>query len=124
MARIAGIELPNKRLEVALTYIFGIGRVSAQKILEKLKLSYDKKTNELSEQETTRLRELVEREYTVEGDLKERIRNSIQRLTQINCYRGIRHRKGLPVRGQRTRTNAHNRKGRGRAIANKKIVKG
>ncbi|BBM88692.1 30S ribosomal protein S13 [Spirochaetota bacterium] len=124
MARIAGVELPNKRLEIALTYVYGIGKSSARKILRRLDIKVNKKVSELSEKEVTQMRELVEREYVVEGDLKARIRSSIQRLIQINCYRGIRHRRGLPVRGQRTRTNAHSRKGRGKIIANKKILKG
>ncbi|HPD61151.1 MAG TPA: 30S ribosomal protein S13 [Thermodesulfobacteriota bacterium] len=121
MARIAGIDLPRgKRIEVALTYIYGIGRHSARKILEKAGISLDTKAEALKDQEVARIREVIEREYKVEGDLRREVSTNIKRLMDLGCYRGLRHRKGLPVRGQRTHTNARTRKGPRRAIIKKK----
>ena len=112
MARIAGVEVPNnKRVEIGLTYIFGIGRPKSRVILEKVKVDYNKKVKELSTEEVTRIRKYIEAEEMVEGDLKKRINQDIKRLMDINCYRGRRHKMGLPVRGQRTKTNARTRKG-------------
>lgn len=122
MARIAGIEIPsNKRVEIGLTYIFGIGRPKSKAILEKVKVNLDKKVKELTADEVTRIRKHIEAEVIVEGELKKRINQDIKRLMDINCYRGKRHKMGLPVRGQRTRTNARTRKGpRGSMIKKKK----
>lgn len=122
MARIAGVEIPNnKRVEIGLTYIFGIGRVKSKTILEKVKIDINKKVKELSSDEVTRIRKYIEAEEIVEGDLKKQINQDIKRLMDINCYRGRRHKKGLPVRGQRTKTNARTRKGpRGSMIKKKK----
>ena len=112
MARVAGIEIPdNKPVEIALTYIYGIGRTSAQKILSKAGVDWFKKTRELTEEELTRIRQIIEKEYQVEGDLKREVAQNIRRLIDIGCYRGLRHKMGLPVRGQRTRSNARTRKG-------------
>ncbi|MBQ8275795.1 MAG: 30S ribosomal protein S13 [Clostridia bacterium] len=121
MARIAGVDIPNqKRVEIALTYIYGIGRTSAQKILEKTGINPDTRAKDLTEEEVAKLRDEIENAYTVEGDLRREVGMTIKRLVEINCYRGIRHRKGLPVRGQRTKTNARTRKGPAKTIANKK----
>jgi small subunit ribosomal protein S13 len=121
MARIAGIDLPvAKRVEIALTYIFGIGRPKAHSILNRAKVDYGTKVRDLSEDEVGRIRRVITAEETVEGDLRKNISLDIKRLMDIGCYRGIRHRKGLPVRGQRTHTNSRTRKGRRRAIAGKK----
>ncbi len=112
MARIAGVEIPDhKPIEIALTYIYGIGRTSAQKILTKAEVDWFKKTRDLTEEELTRIRQIIEREYKVEGDLRREVAQNIRRLMDIGCYRGIRHKMGLPVRGQRTRSNARTRKG-------------
>jgi small subunit ribosomal protein S13 len=112
LARIAGVEVPNnKRVEIGLTYIFGIGRPKSRVILEKVKVDYNKKVKDLSTEEVTRIRKHIEAEEMVEGDLKKRINQDIKRLMDINCYRGRRHKMGLPVRGQRTKTNARTRKG-------------
>ncbi len=112
MARIAGVELPrDKRIEIALTYIYGIGRSSARKILERTGIDFNKKTRDLNDSEITRLREIIEHEYKVEGDLRKEIAMNIKRLMELGTYRGLRHKRGLPVRGQRTRTNARTRKG-------------
>lgn len=112
MARIAGVEVPNnKRVEIGLTYIFGIGRPKSRVILERVKVDYNKKVKDLSTEEVTRIRKHIEAEEMVEGDLKKRINQDIKRLMDINCYRGRRHKLGLPVRGQRTKTNARTRKG-------------
>ncbi len=124
MARIIGVELPNKRIAVALTYIYGIGRSKSKEIIAKLKLDSDKKSNALSEEEIRKINKLLSEEYVLEGDLKSEKSDFIKRLVRINCYRGQRHKKKLPVRGQRTKTNARTRKGRGKTIANKKIAKG
>ncbi len=121
MARIAGVDLPrDKRIEIGLTYIFGIGRTSANKILAQAKVNPDTRVKDLTEAEEAKLREIIGHSYTVEGDLRRDLAMDIKRLTEIGCYRGIRHRKGLPVRGQRTKTNARTRKGPKRTVANKK----
>ena len=121
MARIAGIYLPReKRIEIGLTYIYGIGRTSANKILAEAGISPDVRVKDLSEEDEAKLREIIGHEYTVEGDLRRNVAMDIKRLTEIGCYRGIRHRKGLPVRGQRSKTNARTRKGPKRTVANKK----
>jgi len=121
MARIAGIDLPAaKRIEIALTYIFGIGRPKAHSILERAKVDFGTKVRDLTEDEVGRIRRVITSEETVEGDLRKNISLDIKRLMDISCYRGIRHRKGLPVRGQRTHTNSRTRKGKRRAIAGKK----
>ena len=124
MARIAGVDLPrNKRMEIALTYVFGIGRPSARKILTEASVALDKKSDELSEGELQKIREIIERAVKVEGDLRRETSLNIKRLVDLGCYRGVRHRKGLPVRGQRTHSNARTRKGPAVAIAGKKSVK-
>ena len=121
MARIAGVDIPNnKRVEIALTYIYGIGRKSANDILAKTGVDPDKRAKDLTEEEVAKLRDEIENSYTVEGDLRREVALNIKRMVEINCYRGIRHRKGLPVRGQRTKTNARTRKGPAKTIANKK----
>ncbi|TCL58008.1 small subunit ribosomal protein S13 [Kineothrix alysoides] len=121
MARIAGVDLPReKRVEIGLTYIYGIGRVSANKILEAAKVNPDTRVRELTDEEVKRLSEEIDANYAVEGDLRREIALNIKRLQEIGCYRGIRHRKGLPVRGQKTKTNARTRKGPKRTVANKK----
>ena len=121
MARIAGVDIPNqKRVEIALTYIYCIGRKSANDILAKTGVNPDTRAKDLTEDEVAKLRDVIENEYTVEGDLRRDVQLNIKRLVEINCYRGIRHRKGLPVRGQRTKTNARTRKGPAKTIANKK----
>jgi len=124
VARIAGVDLPrNKRMEVALTYIFGIGRSTAKSILMEAKVDLAKKTDELTEVEVAKVREIIDRALKVEGDLRREISLNIKRLVDLSCYRGVRHRKGLPVRGQRTHSNARTRKGPAVAIAGKKSVK-
>jgi small subunit ribosomal protein S13 len=121
MARLAGVDLPrNKRMEVALTYIYGIGRSRAQEICENVGLSPDLRTDKITDEQTAKIRAYIESHFKVEGDLRRETGLSIKRLMDINCYRGIRHRKGLPVRGQRTRSNARTRKGPRKTIANKK----
>ena len=120
MARIAGVDLPNKHLEIALTYIYGIGRTSAQQICEKTGISAEKKVQELSSEEINHLRQVIENEYKVEGRLRTEVSLNIKRLMDIGSYRGLRHRKGLPVRGQRTKTNSRTRKGKRKTVANKK----
>jgi small subunit ribosomal protein S13 len=121
MARIAGVDIPNnKRVEIALTYIYGIGRKSANDILAKTGVDPDKRAKDLTEEEVAKLRDEIENSYTVEGDLRRDVALNIKNMIEINCYRGIRHRKGLPVRGQRTKTNARTRKGPAKTIANKK----
>ena len=113
MARIAGVDIPNnKRVEIALTYIYGIGRKSANDILAKTGVNPDTRAKDLTEEEVAKLRDEIENSYTVEGDLRRDVAMNIKRMVEINCYRGIRHRKGLPCRGQRTRTNARTRKGK------------
>ena len=121
MARIAGIDLPkNKRGEIGLTYIFGIGRSTARYILDTAGFSYDKKVNEWNDDELSAIRNLITNEFKVEGQLRSEVQMSIKRLLDIACYRGLRHRKGLPVRGQRTRTNSRTRKGKRKTVAGKK----
>ena len=121
MARIAGVDLPReKRVEIGLTYIFGIGRTSANKILKATGINPDTRVKDLTEEEEAKLREYINHNHTVEGDLRRDIAMDIKRLTEIGCYRGIRHRKGLPVRGQHTKNNARTRKGPKRTVANKK----
>lgn len=124
MARIAGVDLPrSKRMEVALTYIFGIGRPTARKILAEANIGLEKKSDDLTESEVAKIREILERTYRVEGDLRRETALNIKRLIDLGCYRGVRHRKGLPVHGQRTHSNARTRKGPAVAIAGKKSVK-
>ena len=121
MARIAGVDIPNnKRVEIALTYIYGIGRKSANDILAKTGVDPDKRAKDLTEEEVAKLRDEIENSYTVEGALRRDVALNIKNMIEINCYRGIRHRKGLPVRGLRTKTNARTRKGPAKTIANKK----
>ncbi|MCH5185582.1 MAG: 30S ribosomal protein S13 [Oscillospiraceae bacterium] len=121
MARIAGVDLPReKRVEVGLTYIYGVGLRSSQKILTKAGISFDTRVKDLTEDEVAKIREIIDAEYKVEGDLRRQVALDIKRLMEIGCYRGIRHRKGLPVRGQRTKTNARTRKGPAKTMANKK----
>ena len=121
MARIAGVDLPReKRVEIGLTYVYGIGRTSATKILEATGINPDTRVKDLTEDEIAKIRDAIDKEYTVEGDLRREVALNIKRLTEIGSYRGLRHRKGLPVRGQRTKTNARTRKGPKRTIANKK----
>lgn len=121
MARISGIDLPKeKRVEIGLTYIYGIGRSSSNKILEKAGVNPDTRVKDLTEDELGKIREAIDAEYKVEGDLRREVALNIKRLMEIGCYRGVRHRKGLPVRGQKTKTNARTRKGPARTIANKK----
>ncbi|MCI9662869.1 MAG: 30S ribosomal protein S13 [Lachnospiraceae bacterium] len=121
MARIAGVDLPReKRVEIGLTYVYGIGRVSSNKILEKANVNPDTRVRELTDDEVKRISEIIDAEYMVEGDLRREVALNIKRLQEIGCYRGIRHRKGLPVRGQNTKTNARTRKGPKRTVANKK----
>jgi small subunit ribosomal protein S13 len=121
MARIAGVDIPgNKRGEIALTYIFGIGRSSATSILGKAEISKDKKANDWSEEEANAIRAIISAEFKVEGVLKSEVQMSIKRLMDIGCYRGLRHRKGLPLRGQRTKNNSRTRKGKRKTVANKK----
>ena len=124
MARISGIDLPrDKRIEVALTYIYGIGETSAKQILEVAGISPDTRVRDLSEADAARLREIVERDYRVEGDLRREVNASIKRLVEIGSYRGVRHRRGLPVRGQRTKTNARTRKGPKKTVGVKRSKK-
>ena len=121
MARISGVDIPNqKRVEIALTYIYGIGLTSSKKILAKTGIDPDKRAKDLTEDEISKLRDEIENHYKVEGELRREVALNIKRLTEIGCYRGVRHRKGLPVRGQRTKTNARTRKGRAKTVANKK----
>ena len=121
MARIAGVDLPrDKRVEIGLTYIYGIGRTSADQILKAADVNPDTRVRDLTDDEVRRLSDIINAEYTVEGDLRREIAMNIKRLQEIGCYRGIRHRKGLPVRGQKTKTNARTRKGPKKTVANKK----
>jgi len=121
MARIAGIDLPReKRIEIGLTYIYGIGRKSANDILKAANVNPDTRVKDLTDAEEAALREVIDKNYTIEGDLRREVAMNIKRLTEIGCYRGVRHRRGLPVRGQRTKTNARTRKGPKKTIANKK----
>lgn len=121
MARISGVDLPrNKRVEIALTYIFGIGRHYAREIVAKAEIARERRTDDLSEQEVAKLRDIIESDYKVEGDLRREVSMNINRLMDLGCYRGLRHRKGLPVRGQRTHTNARTRKGPKRLVGRKR----
>ena len=121
MARISGVDLPReKRVEIGLTYIYGIGRTSADQILKAADINPDTRVRDLTDDEVRRLSEIINADYTVEGDLRREIAMNIKRLQEIGCYRGIRHRKGLPVRGQKTKTNARTRKGPKKTVANKK----
>jgi small subunit ribosomal protein S13 len=121
LARITGIDLPkNKRIEIALTYIYGIGRTSAQKILEESGVGINTRTDNLTESEISKIRDVIDKSYKVEGDLRKEVSMNIKRLMDLGCYRGLRHRKGLPVRGQRSKTNARTRKGPARTVAGKK----
>jgi small subunit ribosomal protein S13 len=123
MARIAGVELPkNKRMEIALTYIYGIGRPSAIKILNQAKVDVARKTDDLSADEQVRIRQIIDTDFEVEGDLRRDVQQAIKRLMDLGCYRGIRHRRSLPVRGQRTHTNARTRKGPRKIVAGKKMA--
>lgn len=123
MARIAGVNIPTqKRVEIALTYIFGIGRTSARRICETSDIPRERRVHELGDDEVSRIREIIDRDYHVEGDLRREVSMNIKRLMDLGCYRGLRHRHGLPVRGQRTHTNSRTRKGPARAIAGKKKV--
>jgi small subunit ribosomal protein S13 len=121
MARIAGVDIPReKRVEISLCYIYGIGLTTSRKILEKTRINPDTRVRDLSEEEVNRLREVIDREHKVEGDLRREVNENIKRLIEIGCYRGMRHRRNLPVRGQRTRTNARTRRGPKRTVAGKK----
>ena len=121
MARISGVDLPrDKRIEIGLTYIYGIGRKSAQDILVKAGIDPDIRVKDLTDDQEAALRDVIDKDYTIEGDLRREVALNIKRLTEIGCYRGIRHRRGLPVRGQRSKTNARTRKGPKKTIANKK----
>mgnify|MGYP000895082968 CR=1 FL=1 len=121
MARISGIDLPkDKRIEIGLTYIYGIGRTSANRILREAGINPDTRVKDLTDADEAALREIISKHYVVEGDLRRNVAMDIKRLTEIGCYRGIRHRRGLPVRGQRSKTNARTRKGPKRTVANKK----
>ena len=126
MARIAGIDLPkNKRGEIGLTYIFGLGRSSARKILKEAEINYDKKVQDWTDDELTKIRNIINEKFKVEGSLRSEVQLNIKRLMDIGCYRGIRHRSGLPTRGQHTKNNARTRKGKKKTVANKKkAVKG
>jgi len=121
MARIAGVDIPReKRVEISLCYIYGIGLTTSRKILEKTRISPDTRVRDLTEEQVNRLREVIDREYKVEGDLRREVDMNIKRLIEIGCYRGMRHRRNLPLRGQRTRTNARTRRGPKRTVAGKK----
>jgi small subunit ribosomal protein S13 len=121
MARIAGVDIPrDKRVEISLRYIYGIGPTRATKILQQTRVNPDTRVRDLTDDEVNRIREVIDREYTVEGDLRREVRQNIQRLIEINCYRGIRHRRNLPVHGQRTRTNARTKRGARRTVAGKR----
>ena len=120
MARISGVNLPNRPVGIALTYIHGIGRTKAMQICDKCSVAWSVRMNDLSDDEVGRIREMIDRDYQVEGELRREIAMNIKRLMDLGCYRGLRHRRGMPVRGQRTHTNARTRKGRARPIASKK----
>lgn len=125
MARVAGVDIPpNKRLEIALTYIYGIGPSTAKQIVHDSRLNAEARVKDLTEEEVNHLREIIDKDYKVEGDLRREVSMNIKRLTEIGCYRGLRHRRGLPVHGQRTRTNARTKRGTRRTVgAHKKAVK-
>ena len=121
MARISGVDLPKqKRIEIALTYIYGIGRTTSRNILTKLNIDFDAKSNDLSEVHINNIRKVIDSEYQVEGDLRREVTMNVKRLMDLGCYRGLRHRRGLPVRGQKTKTNARTRKGPRKTVAGKK----
>ena len=120
MARIAGVDIPNKHVDTALTYIYGIGRSSALKICEEAKIDPQAMINDISQDDLNKIREILDRDYKVEGRLRSEIGLNLKRMMDIGCYRGLRHKRGLPVRGQRTRTNARTRKGKKKTVANKK----
>ena len=121
MARIAGVDIPrDKRVDISLRYIYGIGPTAAKRIVTQTQVNPATKVRDLTDEEVNRIRELIDKEYTVEGDLRREVRQNIQRLIEINCYRGIRHRRSLPVRGQRTRTNARTKRGARRTVAGKR----
>ena len=120
MARLVGVNLPNKPIAIALTYVFGIGRTSARQICTKASVAGEVRANDLADDELGRIREIIDRDYRIEGNLHHKIAMNIKRLMDLGCYRGLRHRRGMPVRGQRTHTNARTRKGRARPIAGKK----
>ena len=121
MARIAGIDIPgNKRIEIALTYVFGIGRQTSRKILTQAGIDFDRRAKDIPEEELDKVRKIIDADYTVEGNLRSTVRSNIKRLMDIGCYRGLRHRRNLPCRGQRTKTNARTRKGPRKTVANKK----
>jgi small subunit ribosomal protein S13 len=123
VARIAGVNIPSaKRLDIALTYIHGIGRVKAAEICKKADIAAERRVHQLAESEVIRVREIIDRDYSVEGDLRREVSMNIKRLVDLGCYRGLRHRKKLPVRGQRTHTNARTRKGKSKPVAGKKIA--
>ena len=123
MARISGVNIPTaKRVVIGLTYIYGIGRKKAEEICEKVKIPSEKRVHELTDEEVLKIRELIDKEYHVEGDLRREVSMNVKRLMDLGCYRGLRHRKGLPVRGQRTHTNARTRKGKAIPIAGKKMA--
>jgi small subunit ribosomal protein S13 len=125
MARVVGVDIPNnKRIEIAFTYIYGVGRTTARKVIKELSLDADMKARDLTEEQITTLATHLQREYEVEGQLRRTVAAAVSRLRDIGCYRGMRHRRGLPVRGQRTRTNARTRKGVKKTVAGKKSVKG
>jgi small subunit ribosomal protein S13 len=121
LARISGVDLPrNKRIEIALTYIYGIGRSTSQKILSKAEIEWDRKSDDLTEEEINRIRKIIDAEHKVEGDLRTEVSMNIKRLMDLGCYRGLRHRRGLPVRGQSTHANARTRKGPRRSVVGKR----
>jgi small subunit ribosomal protein S13 len=121
VARIAGVDIPrNKRIEISLTYIYGIGRKTAQKLLDTVSINRDTRTQELTDEQVNLLRKAIDSGLTVEGDLRRMVQSNVKRLMDLGCYRGLRHRRGLPVRGQRTKTNARTRKGPKKTVANKK----
>ena len=122
MARISGVNLPNKPVAIALTYIFGIGRTSAVKICDTANVAREVRANDLGDDELARIRDIIDRDYNLEGDLRRETAMNIKRLMDLGCYRGLRHRRGLPVRGQRTHTNARTRKGKARPVAGKKGI--
>ncbi|MCR5436329.1 MAG: 30S ribosomal protein S13 [Treponema sp.] len=120
MARIAGVDIPNKHVDIALTYIYGIGRSTAKSICEEAKIDPAKMANDLTQDELAKIRDIIDKKYKVEGRLRSEIGLNLKRLIDIGCYRGLRHKRGLPVRGQRTRTNSRTRKGKKKTVANKK----
>jgi len=122
VARISGVNLPNKPVAIALTYIFGIGRTSAVKICDTANVAREVRANDLGDDELARIRDVIDRDYNIEGDLRREVAMNIKRLMDLGCYRGLRHRRGLPVRGQRTHTNARTRKGKARPVAGKKGI--